>query len=175
MWRTSTMEKVIDGARYTGAVNTISCAGCVGDYNDALCDKLRNDDYASACTHNWTISALQPPRPTVSTEGIKYDDDKLKYSLIPSYALEAVAKNLTAGLKKYPHRDNWQLVNNAEERYLDALMRHLEQHRRGEIFDTDNIDPTTTHLSAVAVNCMFLLEFLLNPNLNTNGINDKSK
>lgn len=104
-----------------------------------------------------------------TTQGIKYDPDKLQYSLIPPHALEEVAKNLTIGLKKYPHRDNWKLVQDAEQRYLDALIRHLEAHRKGEIFDPDN--PSVYHLAAVAVNAMFLLEFMTNPELDSKVFN----
>lgn len=100
--------------------------------------------------------------------GTKYDDDKLQYSLIPPYALQELARNLTIGLKKYKERDNWKKVANAEQRYLDALYRHLEAHRRGEIYDPDSSTPDMPHLAAVAVNAMFLLEFMLNPNLKEN-------
>ena len=98
--------------------------------------------------------------------GTKYDQDKLQYSLIPSHALEQIAKNLTVGLKKYKERDNWKKVDGAEQRYLDALYRHLEAHRRGEIYDTDSSVPDMLHMAAVAVNAMFLLEFMLDPKLN---------
>jgi hypothetical protein len=98
--------------------------------------------------------------------GTKYDQDKLQYSLIPSYALEQIAKNLTVGLKKYKERDNWKKVAGAEQRYLDALYRHLEAHRRGELYDTDSSVPDMLHMAAVAVNAMFLLEFMLDPKLN---------
>jgi len=98
-------------------------------------------------------------------KGVKFDGDKTQYSLVPPYALRAVADNLTAGLKKYPGRNNWKLVPNAQERYLDALYRHLEAHRRGEIYDTEASVEGTTHLSAVIANAMFLLEFLLDPTL----------
>lgn len=97
--------------------------------------------------------------------GTKYDEDKLQYSLIPSYALEQVAKNLTVGLKKYKERDNWKKVQGAEQRYLDALYRHLEAHRRGELYDADSSVPDMLHMAAVAVNAMFLLEFMLDPAL----------
>ena len=97
--------------------------------------------------------------------GTKYDQDKLQYTLIPSKALEAVARNLTIGLKKYKERDNWKKVPNAEQRYLDALYRHLEAHRSGDLYDVDSSDPTMPHMAAVAVNAMFLLEFMLNPEL----------
>lgn len=97
--------------------------------------------------------------------GTKYDQDKLQYSLIPPYALEQIAKNLTVGLKKYKERNNWKKVEGAEQRYLDALYRHLEAHRRGELHDTDSSVPDMLHMAAVAVNAMFLLEFMLDPEL----------
>lgn len=97
--------------------------------------------------------------------GTKYDQDKLQYSLIPPYALEQIAKNLTVGLKKYKERNNWKKVEGAEQRYLDALYRHLEAHRRGEVYDPDSSVPDMPHLAAVAVNAMFLLEFMLDPQL----------
>lgn len=102
---------------------------------------------------------------TEQIPGTKYDSDKLQYSLIPPLALEAVARNLTIGLKKYKERDNWQKVPNASQRYLDALYRHLEAHRKGEIYDPDSSAPDMPHLAAVAVNAMFLLEFMLDKNL----------
>ena len=98
--------------------------------------------------------------------GTKYDQDKLQYSLIPSHALEQIAKNLTVGLKKYKERDNWKKVDGAEQRYLDALYRHLEAHRRGEMYDADSSVSDMLHMAAVAVNAMFLLEFMLDPKLN---------
>lgn len=97
--------------------------------------------------------------------GTKYDNDKLQYSLVPAYALQEIARNLTIGLKKYKERDNWKKVPEAKQRYLDALYRHLEAHRRGEIFDPDSSVQDMPHLAAVAVNAMFLLEFMLNPEL----------
>jgi hypothetical protein len=102
---------------------------------------------------------------TVQTPGTKYDQGKLQYTLVPPYALQEVARNLTEGLKKYKERNNWQKVEGAEQRYMDALMRHFEAIRRGEIYDKDSSDPTISHMSAVAVNAMFLLEFMYNPEL----------
>ena len=111
---------------------------------------------------DWQLtSTIQENQPI----GTKYDEDKLQYSLIPSHALEQIAKNLTVGLKKYKERDNWKKVQGAEQRYLDALYRHLEAHRRGELYDTDSSVPDMLHMAAVAVNAMFLLEFMLDPKL----------
>lgn len=98
-------------------------------------------------------------------DGIKYDEDKIQYSLVPPHALQAVARNLTVGLQKYKERDNWKKVPGAKQRYLDALYRHLEAHRRGELYDPDSSVPDMLHIAAVAVNAMFLLEFMLDENL----------
>jgi hypothetical protein len=101
----------------------------------------------------------------VQTPGTKYDQGKVQYTLVPPYALQEVARNLTEGLKKYKERNNWQKVEGAEQRYMDALMRHFEAIRRGEIYDVESSDPTLSHMSAVAANAMFLLEFMYNPEL----------
>jgi hypothetical protein len=119
---------------------------------------LRSDTQQMQDWNNADVVQEQSP-------GTKYDQDKLQYSLIPSYALEQIAKNLTVGLKKYKERDNWKKVQGAEQRYLDALYRHLEAHRRGELYDTDSSVPDMLHMAAVAVNAMFLLEFMLDPEL----------
>ena len=111
---------------------------------------------------DWQPSVTMQEEQTIGT---KYDQDKLQYSLIPSYALEQIAKNLTVGLKKYQECDNWKKVEGAEQRYLDALYRHLEAHRRGELYDADSSVPDMLHMAAVAVNAMFLLEFMLDPEL----------
>lgn len=114
----------------------------------------------------WVAAGMpESNKEAVQIAGTKYDDGKVQYTLVPPYALQEVARNLTEGLKKYKERNNWQKVPNAEQRYMDALMRHFEAIRRGEIYDVDSTDPTTSHMSAVAVNALFLLEFMYNPEL----------
>ncbi len=112
----------------------------------------------------------QLPSITTQLAGTKYDSDKLQYTLIPPHALMEVARNLTIGLKKYKERDNWKKVPNASQRYLDALYRHLEAHRRGEVYDPESSEPNMYHMSAVIVNAMFILEFLTNEKLTENKI-----
>ena len=108
----------------------------------------------------WTPDAVEEQIP-----GTKYDNGKIQYTLVPPYALQEVARNLTAGLKKYKERNNWQKVPEARQRYMDALMRHFEAIRRGEIIDHESTESNMSHMSAVAVNAMFLLEFMYNPEL----------
>ncbi|MCD5413671.1 MAG: DUF5664 domain-containing protein [Clostridiales bacterium] len=87
--------------------------------------------------------------------GLKFDTDKLRYSLVPPAATRALAEILTFGTEKYAP-NNWQLVCNPEERYTDALLRHLESYRAGE-----KIDPESgfSHLKHAITNIAFLLHF----------------
>lgn len=167
----------VDGKTYIPMYKIQDCKGCVGEGNFDLCRALpdgcgvdgiiwkRVEDSVSIKkdVEEWVAAGM--PETTEQIAGTKYDDGKLQYSLVPPHALAEVARNLTAGLQKYKQRNNWQLVPNAEQRYLDALYRHLEAHRRGEIYDTDSTTPNMPHMAAVAVNAMFLLEFMLNPEL----------
>ena len=84
--------------------------------------------------------------------GMKFDDNKLLYSLIPPSATKALAEVLTYGAKKYAP-NNWQLVENGETRYLDALLRHLEAFRSGETHDPES---GLHHLAHVLTNVAFL-------------------
>ena len=88
-------------------------------------------------------------------EGIKYDDSKPDYSLIPPRALHDLVKVLTFGAKKYD-RHNWKKVENAEQRYFAAAQRHLWAVLRGETHDPESGE----HHYAHALCCiMYLLEF----------------
>jgi hypothetical protein len=88
-------------------------------------------------------------------EGRKDDKEKLMMNLLPFEALEAVSRVLTIGAKKYAPND-WQLVENAEERYTTALLRHLSAYKKGESIDPDS---GLSHLSHVACNALYLLWF----------------
>ena len=86
--------------------------------------------------------------------GIKFDDDKPDYSLIPPNALDDVAKVLTIGAKKYD-RHNWKKLDDIENRYFAAAQRHMWALLKDESHDPE----TGVHHAAHAVCCMmFLLE-----------------
>lgn len=174
----------IEGKTYYSVQETssFSCNGCIAHTNDSLCTLLCDRvDCASGIiwketkeepvktvkdeVTEWIQSGMPSGNEPVQMAGTKYDDGKIQYTLVPPYALQEVARNLTEGLKKYKERNNWQKVPNAEQRYMDALMRHFEAIRRGELYDTDSSAPDMPHMAAVAVNAMFLLEFMLNPEL----------
>ena len=85
---------------------------------------------------------------------LKYDQGKPRYSLVPPHALEAVAQVLTFGAEKY-EANSWQNIED-QDRYLDALIRHVEALRKGETHDDES---GLQHMAHVAVNAMFLFEF----------------
>ena len=89
------------------------------------------------------------------TEGQKDDSEKIRMDLLPFESLEAVAKVLTFGAKKYA-ANNWQKVDNAESRYVGALLRHLSKYLQGEEKDGES---GLSHLSHVATNALFLVYF----------------
>lgn len=158
--------KEVNGKKYITVRddNEGICKGCSAFSDDhQLCGKLNIEEVEYCDGVIWQ----EMSEDSLATQilGTKYDDNKLDYTLIPPHALQELARNLTEGLKKYRERDNWKKVPNAQERYLKALYRHLEAHRRGEIYDTESSAENMPHLAAVAVNAMFLLEFMLDPKL----------
>ena len=87
--------------------------------------------------------------------GPKFDQGKLRYSLVPPVAIKAIADVLTYGAEKYAP-NSWQTVPNAEERYTDALYRHLESYRAGEELDDES---KRSHLAHALTNISFLLHY----------------
>lgn len=151
------MEFVLENKTYQSVPDTDNnCVGCCFYHPDLTACNITSEKFD--CMRN-SIKWIEKEQ-SLKQEGYKLDNNKLQYSLIPPLALEALARNLTAGLSKYP-KDNWKKVENAEERYLDALYRHLEAHRKGELYDSESSVENMPHMAAVAVNAMFLLEFML--------------
>jgi len=99
--------------------------------------------------------AMRSTDSEVRSEGAKYDDGKVRYSLVPVDVLREVARVLTIGARKYAD-NNWKLVPNAKDRYTSALMRHFEAWRGGELRDPEM--PECLHLAQVICNAMFLME-----------------
>ena len=91
----------------------------------------------------------------VRQSGMKFDSNKPRHSLLPKGAVNSVIKVLEFGAKKYD-ADNWQKVDNAEERYYNAAMRHIDSWWNGE-----KCDPETGshHLAHAATNLFFLMWF----------------
>ena len=84
--------------------------------------------------------------------GVKYDKDKPKWNLLPWDELEDVVKVLTFGAKKYAP-DNWKFVDDANNRYMDATMRHLVAHQQGEQRDAESGESHIAH----AICCLLFM------------------
>lgn len=89
------------------------------------------------------------------SEGIKHDDNKLRYDLLPAEALEDVVRVYTYGAKtKYEPR-NWQ-KGLSWCRIFAAIMRHMWAWLRGEDRDPES---GLLHPAHAAWGCLALLEY----------------
>ena len=84
--------------------------------------------------------------------GKKDDEGKVQLDLIEPSFIIGVGKALTQGAEKYG-KNNWQKLEDAEDRYYAAIMRHLMAWRMGEKSDKDSgLNP----MYHIAANAMFL-------------------
>ena len=90
-----------------------------------------------------------------SRAGKKFDIEKPMYNLIPVKAESEMVDVLTFGAKKYGPK-NWRAVDNAEDRYIAAAMRHIAAYRAGDVKDNES----GKHHLAHAMCCLsFIIEF----------------
>ena len=101
-------------------------------------------------------------QPSSSTLGLKYDNSKLRYSLIPLDSLQEVVKVLEFGAKKYAP-DNWKHVEDAQARYWDAAMRHIVAYKLDNKTDSET---GLSHLAHAICCLLFLINFDNNENDN---------
>lgn len=97
------------------------------------------------------------------SEGKKNDEGKARWDLIDLGFVQEGVDVLTFGAEQYGE-NNWQEVENAENRYFAALMRHLVAYRNGE---TQDPDTGMSHLAHALCNLMFLRHF---EKLNEDGV-----
>lgn len=83
--------------------------------------------------------------------GLKFDQEKPDYSLLPFGALDEVVKVLTYGANKYD-RFNWEFVE--DNRYQAAALRHISAYMQGELDDPES---GYTHLAHAVCNLLFLM------------------
>ena len=102
---------------------------------------------------NWVVK-LAEKNPS-AVVGVKYDTQKPRFSLLPLKPLMAVVEVLELGARKYAP-DNWKKVENAQDRYFDALMRHMIAWKMGEKYDPET---GLNHLAHAACSVLFMLWF----------------
>lgn len=110
-------------------------------------------EFRPVSVSNETVQ-LEHPVVAAGSVGSKRDYGKPIIGAIPPHAELAVARVLTFGAEKYA-RDAWQAVENAEVRYMDAALRHLNAHRRGELADDESGE---SHLAHAACCILFMLD-----------------
>jgi hypothetical protein len=86
-------------------------------------------------------------------EGLKFDEAKNRWDLLPIDCVEDVVKILSFGAKKYG-KENWKELDDFEDRYYAALMRHIVEWRKGNTIDEES---GLSHLSHAMCNLVFLL------------------
>jgi len=87
-------------------------------------------------------------------EGLKYDNDKIDFTLLPWDSVEQIVRVLEFGAQKYS-RENWRYVPDAKHRYTKAALRHLIAYSKGEIDDPESCMPHLAHLGCCI---LFLME-----------------
>ena len=88
------------------------------------------------------------------SEGKKYDGEKPKMYLLPPKTLLEVAKVLTFGAAKYDEH-NWKKLDNLQNRYSGAALRHIFAHLDGEELDEET---GLDHIAHAICCLMFKLE-----------------
>ena len=139
------------------------CASCVEYSNWVSRDVFKNIDNHGEAMAQRVIPPQYDPKDVAfprgigvqSAGGVKYDNDKPQWSLLPFKALKEVVDVLTYGAKKYAP-DNWKKVPNAKQRYIDAGFRHFTAYAAGE-----KLDPETgkSHLAHAICCLLYLLAF----------------
>jgi len=91
-------------------------------------------------------------------EGLKQDQGKDRWDLLPYSAVEQVVKVLSFGANKYGD-ENWKKVENLDQRYFAASMRHEMKYKHSVDRDDANDDESGLHHLAHKICCdLFRLE-----------------
>lgn len=98
--------------------------------------------------------------------GIKYDEHKPRWDLLPYDALQEIAKVMTYGAIKYEPR-NWE-KGMSWSRVFASMQRHLSAWFHGNDVDYES---KMSHLAHAACGIMYLLAF----ECRENGIDDRPK
>ena len=119
-------------------------------------------DYEAVGTVRWrnAYGEVYQPAPQAVPGGMKFDAGKPRWSLLMrgfAQSLAALVRVLTFGANKYAAH-SWRTVPNGEERYRDALYRHLAAIEAGETCDPESGE---SHYAHAAFNILALHELEL--------------
>ena len=108
-------------------------------------------DLCTQCRSTKTASSLTKPQ----------------YSLLTPEILKGMAEVMSHGARKYS-KNGWKQCKDPDQ-YMDALFRHIEAFRSGELIDPDSKLP---HLHHAACNVMMLDWFNQNTQQTKGGQNE---
>lgn len=81
-----------------------------------------------------------------NVKGMKYDQEKLPYDLLPMDIIDDIVRVQQYGAKKYSP-NSWQHVKNGKKRYIAAALRHISQFQQGEYLDNEPGGSGLPHLT----------------------------
>ena len=87
-------------------------------------------------------------------DGKKYDSEKPMLYLLPPRSLIEIGKVLTHGAEKYGP-ENWRKLDDLQNRYTSAALRHIVAHMEGEKCDKET---NLSHLAHAMCCLLFKLE-----------------
>lgn len=90
---------------------------------------------------------------TTSVAGVKHDQDKLRWDLLPIEPVESVLRVMMLGSRKYSD-DNWMHIEDPLKRYYAAALRHITAWQKGEKIDPESGE---SHLAHAACCVLFML------------------
>jgi len=93
------------------------------------------------------------------TQGLRFNDNKLKWSYVHFASLEPMVRVLEFGARKY-EPFNWQKGLKKDE-ILESMMRHLVKLMDGEMNDPES---NLHHIGHILCNAMFYSYFTLKDN-----------
>lgn len=82
-----------------------------------------------------------------------FADGKLRWDLLPLDLIEKIVEVYDFGARKYAP-NTWKNLENGEDRYRAALLRHLTAHAKGELRDGESGLLHTQHLCWNAIALM---------------------
>lgn len=127
-----------------------------------------------------TLEKKEDKKIEVPKKGLRFNDGKLRYDLIPTFALKEFVKVLTYGANKYTIRDdNGAIVSKGDNNWrrglewrgvIASMKRHIEAWERGEDLDFDEncegcksgnckMHSGLLHTAHMMCNAVFLTEF----------------
>lgn len=92
----------------------------------------------------------------VDIKGVRYNEGKIRYDLVPPVFIREIAEVLTYGAVKYSAH-NWKYYNDEQKQEIKgSLLRHIYAYLEGEEFDSES---GLHHLAHAGCNLAFLAYF----------------